>query len=177
MFLPAHDLRKQGVRVRTMLRPISHVSSGPAWAFQTIAGNWILGTHDGSPPQGEYRAWRFATPAARHHAMYFEVWRPVSRNRYAIQRAYLTIYERNTAGAEKEILSLHCDPGEAVTAPHAQYKRGPHLHLSFIGDPLKRSHLALHVGRVDEVLATSQRLHATLADAVQMIRDEVIAIL
>ena len=96
---------------------------------------------------------------------------------FAMQRAYLTIYERDTAGAEKEILSLHCDPGEAVTAAHAQYKRGPHLHLSFIGNPLKRSHLALHVGRVTEVLATSQSLHATLADAVRMIGDEVVAIL
>ena len=109
--------------------------------------------------------------------MYFEVWRPVPRNRFQIQQAYLNIYKRDPAGNEDEILCLHCDPGEPETGPHAKYKRGPHLHLSFTGDPLKRSHLALYVGRVNEIVATSHGLRTALTESVQMIRDEVIELL
>ena len=177
MYLPAADLHTQGARVRSMLRPISRAQSGPASAPQTVGGEWILGTHDGLPSLSGYRDWRFATPAQRHYAMYFEVWRRVDRRRYGIQRAYLNIYQRGTDGEEKEVLCLHCDPGESSTAPHAAYKRGPHFHLAFAGDPVQRAHLALHVGKVDELLADNERLHEALADAVQMIRDEVIDIL
>ena len=177
MYLQAADLYTQEARVRLMLRPISRAQSGPAAAVQTVGGVWILGTHDGSPSLSGYRDWRFATPAQRHYAMYFEVWKPVDRRRYGMQQAYLNIYQRCSNGEEKEVLCLHCDPGESRAAPHAAYKRGPHLHLAFAEDPLQRAHLALHFGRVDELLADNERLHSALADAVQMIRDEVIDIL
>ena len=176
MILPAQDLQKQATWVRKMLRPISNVLSGPASEMQTVQGVWILGTHGGLR-QGNYRDWRFATPAPRFHAMYFEVWKPTPGNSFHIQQAYLNIYERDSAGNEDEILCLHCDPGESETAPHAKYKRGPHLHLSFTGDPLKRSHLALHVGRVNEIVATSSAFRTALMNSVQMIKDEVIELL
>ena len=177
MYLDAADLHKQLARVRSMLRPISREESGPASAHQTVRGAWILGTHDGSPPLSGYRDWRFATPAPRHCAMYFEVWRLVGRKRYGMERAYLNIYQRNIEGDEKEVLCLHCDPGESKAARHAAYKRGPHLHLAFAQDPLKRSHLALYPGRVDELLGDKEGLYTALVAAVQMIRDEVIDVL
>ena len=177
MYLLAADLHAQEARVRSMLRPISRAQSGPAAASQTLGGVWILGTHDGAPSLSTYRDWRFATPAQRHYAMYFEVWRPVDRRRFGMQCAYLNIYQRCSNGEEREILCLHCDPGEPPTARHAAYKRGPHWHLAFAEDPVQRAHLALHVGRVDELLGDNERLHSALADAVQMIRDEVIDIL
>ena len=177
MYLPAADLGAQMTRVRSMLRPIARAESGPASAPQTVGGAWILGTHDGSPSLSGYRDWRFETPAPRHYAMYFEVWKPVDRSRYGLDRAYLNIYQRRSDGNEREILCLHCDPGESSAAPHAAYKRGPHLHLSFAEDPVKRSHLALYPGRVDELLSNRERLYGAMADAVQMIRDEVLDVL
>ena len=42
---------------------------------------------------------------------------------------------------------------------------------------MRPGHLALHLGRVDELLADRKQLYAALADAVQVIRDEVIDIL
>lgn len=177
MYLLAADLHTQQARVRTMLRPLARAAAGPASAAQTVRGAWILGTHDGSPSLSSHRDWRFATPARAHYAMYYEVWRPVDAKNYGIQCAYLNIYRRDVHGDETELLCLHCDPGEAITAPHAAYKRGPHLHLSIAEKPVKRAHLALHVGRVDEVLADREQLYGALGDAVQMIRDEVIDIL
>ena len=177
VYLLAADLHTQVARVRTMLRPVARAEAGPASASKTLGGAWILGTHDGSPSASGYRDWRFATPAWRHYAMYYEVWRPVDPKNYGIQCAYLNIYRRDTHGDEEEVLCLHCDPGEATTAPHAAYKRGPHLHLSMEGDPVKRAHLALHVGRVDDLLADRDQLYTAFGDAVQMIRDEVIDIL
>ena len=177
MYLPAAELHNQEAHVRRMLRPLARAEAGPASVPRTVAGAWILGTHDGSPSLSGHRDWRFATPAAHHYAMYYEVWRRVDRKNFGMQCAYLNIYRRDVRGDETELLCLHCDPGEASTSPHAAYKRGPHLHLSIAGDPVKRAHLALHVGRVEEVLADRERLYAALGDAVQMIRDEVIDIL
>lgn len=177
MLLSADDLWQQPQRIQIMLRPISRATSGPACQGQTVAGVWVVGTHDGSPPQSSYRDWRFATLADRHHAMYFEAWRPVSKRQYSIQHAALNIYSRDSEGREAEILCLHCEPSQPETSPHGAYRRGPHLHLSFLGDPLKKSHLALHVGRVHEVLASCDHLHQALRHAVQMIGDEVITVL
>ena len=177
MYLSAADLGSHARRVRTLLRPISRKGSGPASEARKVDGSWILGTHDGSPSLSGYRDWRFATPARRCHAMYFEVWNPADRKRYRIERAYLNIYQRDGRGEETEVLCLHCDPGEPSGAPHSAYKRGPHLHLSFAGDPLKRAHLALYVGRVEELLADKDRLYSALRDVVKMIRHEVLDIL
>ena len=108
--------------------------------------------------------------------MYFEQWKQVSAKKYQLERAYLNIYRRHR-DTEDEVFCLHCDPTEAISAPHGKYKRGPHIHVSEAGDPLKKAHIALDVEGVETMLRRQGALHIALESAIQMIRDEVLDLL
>jgi hypothetical protein len=177
VILAAGDVIKRAAKIRALLRPISRVSSGPATENIQSGGLWIIGTRDETTVASNYRDWRFATSADKHHAMYFEAWRVVDKRRYKWQSAYLNIYRRTAGQGEEEVICLHCDPAEAIHAPHARYKRGPHLHFSSAGDPLKHAHIALHMGRVDDIVQRCESIHNHLALGVEMIRDEVLSLL
>jgi len=68
-------LEHRGEYVRELLKPIAKRSGGPAWQRKGRVGEFIIGTHDGSPTQSDYRDWRFKTVAPNFQAMYFELWR------------------------------------------------------------------------------------------------------
>jgi hypothetical protein len=108
--------------------------------------------------------------------MYFESWSLESRNRFVLDQAYLNIYER-TGGSEKEIICLHCDPSLLLSADHAKYKRGPHIHISVAGFPYDRAHIALQGPDLTPVLRSTEALHSALAWGVEMIRDEILVLL
>lgn len=177
MILLAAELTNRAVKIRTLLRPISRSEAGPA--TETINSNplWIIAGRDEASSTSNYRDWRFATRVAHHHAMYCETWKRVDQKRFRWQTAYLNIYRRTRSDEEEEVICLHCDPAESPLAAHARYKRGPHLHVSAAGDPLKRAHFALHVNQVDEMLQKCQSIHDHLASGIQMIRDEVLDLL
>ena len=107
--------------------------------------------------------------------MYFEAWGLEARNRFVLDKAYLNIYER-TGTSEKEIICLHCDPSLLPDADHAKYKRGPHIHMSVAGFPYDRAHIALQGPDIVPVLRSTDALHSALAWGVEMIRDEIIAL-
>ena len=174
MILLASEVTKRAAKIRVLLRPIARAAAGPATETVHSGGLWIIGTRDEAQVTSNYRDWRFATPIARHHAMYFEAWKQIDSKRYRWQSAYLNIYKRTAGGNEEEVICLHCDPAEPAAAAHSRYKRGPHLHVSAAGDPLKHAHLALHVEHVDEMLQKCQSIHDYLASGIQMIRDEVL---
>jgi hypothetical protein len=177
VILSADDLHRRSARIRTLLRPVARAQAGPATESVKLGDLWIIGTHDEVRVTGNYRDWRFATPVARHHAMYFEAWKSIDGRRFRWQSAALNIYRRMRADSEEEIICLHCDPADSPAVPHARYKRGPHIHVSAAGSPLKRAHLALHVQQVDAILQRCDSIHEHLASGVQMIRDEVLDLL
>src|SRR5215475_10130315 len=131
MRLSEKEMARRGPQVQELLRPISPWPSGPAWARLSLCTSQIIiGTHDGSrPTTSYYRDWRFSVGARRHHAMYFEVWKVESNDKYVLNQAYLNVYVRTEFG-EKEIVCLHCDPSLALQEAHSKYKRGPHIHMS-----------------------------------------------
>lgn len=177
MILPASEVVKRAAKIRVLLRPIARATSGPATATISASSIWIIASRDEAYATSHYRDWRFATCVDRHHAMYFEAWKRIDDKRFRWQSAYLNIYKRTSGDEEVEVICLHCDPAESPSAAHARYKRGPHLHISAAGDPLKRAHLALHVENVSTMLEKCQAIHDHLASGIRMIREEVLDLL
>src|SRR5262245_6538806 len=135
MHLVENDLAKRGGVIQKLLRPITRTASGPAWSRIPLSpASLVLAMYDGARPSGQYRDWRFAVDARRHHGMYFEAWRRDGRGRYILEKAYLHVYER-TQASEIEVIALHCDPDLKADAEHAKYKRGPHIHMTCASAP------------------------------------------
>lgn len=177
MRLSEEELARRGARVQQLLRPISRRTSGPAWTRLPLGtSHIIIGTHDEARPTSHYRDWRFTIDAARHHGMYFEAWRSDTRNRFVLDQAYLNVYER-TATTEIEIICLHCDPSLLPGADHAKYKRGPHIHMSIAGSPYDSAHIALQGPDLAPVLKSTNALHEALSWGIEMIREEILAVI
>ena len=66
------ELGSRGKHVRQLLQPLTRQPDGPAWQPRSVSGDYIIGTHDGSPPQTNHREWRFATFVPNFRGMYFE---------------------------------------------------------------------------------------------------------
>jgi len=176
MHLSANELAGRGGRIQQLLRPISRIVTGPAWARLSGPSRIIIGTHDGARPSSDYKDWRFTIDARRHYGMYFETWRAETQSRFVLDQAYLHIYERIDVN-ERQIICLHCDPSLSPGADHERYKRGPHIHMSAAGFPFDRAHIALQGPDVSPVLKSAETLHNALAWGVEMIRDEVLALI
>ena len=155
MWLSEKELVGRGARIMELLRPISLRETGPAWSRQTKGGAYIIiGTHDEAQPTSDYRDWRFSISARGFSGMYFELWRQESRDRFALEKAYLNLYQRS-GREEKEIICLHCDPSLPADADHARYKRGPHIHMAVAGYPYSRAHIPLQGPDIMPVLRST----------------------
>jgi len=109
-------------------------------------------------------------------ANYFEIWTEASKPRtWILQLAYLHLLLL-TPDARKKLLGIHCDPNEPLTAPHAAYKRGLHIHALAAGDPIKDAHLVLNRHRLANNHLQVSALRASWADAVQMVADEILTL-
>jgi hypothetical protein len=169
------DLRLRHKDIRIMLRPISRALDGPAWSQRIFPYGVILAVHDGSPPSSDYRDWRFATRVQGCKASYFELWRRTEGRSLYLDRAYLHIYRTlEHSNHERESLLLHCDPEEPLNGDRAEYKCGPHIHMSFAGDPLSHSHVSLHSGYLPKILASLRDLTDAMSWAVRMINFELL---
>ena len=177
MWLIEKELARRGARIMELLRPISLRQSGPAWSRVAVGATYvILGAHDEARPTSDYRDWRFSIIARGFVAMYFEVWRFESRDRFVLDKAYLNLYKKTDSG-EREIICLHCDPSLPEDADHARYKRGPHIHMSAAGHPYDRAHIALGGPDLTEALRSTNSLHSALTWGIEMIRDEMIVLM
>lgn len=162
-------------QIRKMLRPLVLHSSNPACKVQSqIGGIMLFGAYDGSYQGGSARDWRFMTSTSGIFANYHERWISISgaSSFLCLTQAYLTLYQRVTPTDENELLALHCDPEEPS---NSAYKRGPHLHFTIAGAPLKDAHIALTRGHLDEVLSCSDNLIEALTWCIVMIKDEVLS--
>lgn len=176
MHLSEQELAQRGARIQELLRPISPWSAGPAFTRISVGASIIIGTHDEARPSSHYRDWRFTINARKHHAMYFEAWRSETRNRFMLTQAYLNVYEKDRT-KEREIVCLHCDPSLLPSAEHARYKRGPHIHMSIAGFPYDRAHIALQGPDLAPILRSTEAIQNALSWGVEMIRDEILALL
>lgn len=175
----ATELKSRGVRIQKLLRPLTGRTAGPAWSPRIGPLNWIIGTHDGSPPQSDHQDWRFATVVPRLRANYFELWKrtDVDEESWHLDRAYLNMFLRVREEAtftEKKFLSLHCDPNEPDHADHAKYKKEPHLHVQAADEPFPHAHIVLTGGYRDMVLDSIDSLSEAMEWAVHMLKDEVL---
>ena len=168
------ELGARGQYVRELLRPLTRRMDGPAWQRKTTQYTWIIGTHDGAPPHSSPQEWRFATFVPDLRATYFELWRRVDEESWCLHQAYLNIFRTDPAMREEsKFLSLHCDPNESDDAPHATYKKGPHLHIQAADDPFPHAHIALTGKHLDMVLSSVDSLSEAIEWAVRMIKEEV----
>jgi hypothetical protein len=88
------ELVSRGENIRTMLRPISKLETGPAWERKSAPGGIIIAVHDGVNPTSDYRDYRFSTFVQNFQAMYFELWRRTEEDEQSwyLEKAYLSIY-------------------------------------------------------------------------------------
>jgi len=189
--IPIQALQSRGNDIRDMLGPIAAAShaGGPAWQPRSGSSEFVIGTHDGSPSGSDYREWTFATIRPDVRAQYYERWLKFEdrgREQWYLERAYLHFYKVKPASRELlEFLCLHCDPAAAAgesenetqrvrLEKQAHYKRHPHLHVIAAETPFPHAHIALQVGFLDAVLASTESLTKAIGYAVQLIRDEIL---
>jgi hypothetical protein len=175
--LKAEDIPSRGEKVRELLSPLSNKLGGPAWQLRGLRRSFIIGVHDGSPTQSDYRDWRFATFVPNYRGMYFELWDTVDDRTWFLDRAYLNIYQTVVhTQQEIEYLCLHCDPNESDEAAHAVYKKGPHLHIKGgTPQPIPHSHIALQQkDHLTIVLDSCDSLMGAMSWGVNMIKEEIL---
>jgi len=169
-----NDLALRGGELSKILGEICRVR--PAWQPRSRTGELIIGLHSGSPPQSDYRSWRFPTFVPGIQAMYFELWRLTSKNEGCLDKAYLSLFRTSRqADSEQELLALHCDPNEPDGADHAVYKQGPHLHMCASEIPGPHAHIALNRCHLVEVLRSRESFTNALHLALVMLKDEVLS--
>jgi hypothetical protein len=170
------ELARRSREIRRILAPISKVDSGPATKPISSQGVYIIATYDGCYPTVNFRDWRFRLKKKNLSAGYFEVWKdPLRDGKWHLEKAYLHIYEVNpgTRG-ENELICLHCDPSESVTADHYCYKVGPHIHINNAPQPFPHSHFALNRCHLPEILSSLSALTKAFSMGIDMIKDQVL---
>lgn len=126
-----------------------------------------------------YDLWRFRTYMEDLRASYYERWTPTdaTKRRYALERGYLHVFQRFGSGRdadERQIFALHCDPNETNGEVHARYKRGPHIHVSAAGWPLKDAHIALNFSHLEEILSSLEQLSVAWSNAITLVAEQVL---
>jgi hypothetical protein len=140
------------------------------------------GSHQPRKPDN-FHDWRFRTKAKPDlWAHYYEVWEQLGGGKKCrIIKSYLHIYKKNGPNLD-QIVCIHSDPHEQPSDPDDEkqrrqclYKRGPHLHVVTAGE-LAKCHFPLNLGQISSVLSTIGDLTKAIADAVEIVRNEVIEI-
>lgn len=179
------ELSKRGSQVRQLMRPICRTAGGPAWRPVSSRGFYVIGTFTASssggvgpetktgPTAANYRDWRFPTILNNFRGNYFERWESEDDRNWYLNRAYLQIYESTLpVGTEREFLCLHCDPNEPEDNAHSLYKKGPHLHIKAAESPIPRSHIALALGQLPDLIQSVDALTEAIEWSILMIREQ-----
>lgn len=183
--LSMKELGKRSKEIQKILKPISKSPLGPFCQPRSQSSEFVIGTHDGSAPNSDYRTWFFSTTEPKLKAQYYERWlRTEDRTGeiWYLERAYLNIHRTDSAdNKKKEFVCLHCDPSFTPDAEsdtglekqrkQAPYKRLPHMH---IGHPMPDAHISLHVGNEAKVHASVVTLFDVMRSAIKMIKEEIL---
>jgi hypothetical protein len=177
--LETENVVKRTQEVARLLQPIAPRSLRTACRPRWLERNYFLCAYIGPEPSDpDPDEWRFPTRIANIRASYHERWIPTDyrRRNLFLERAYLHLFIRGPERTEKQILALHCDPNEPESERHFRYKAGPHVHMSTAGDPLHRSHIALNVDNLEEVLRSVTTITTALSQALAMIDEQVLGL-
>lgn len=107
---------------------------------------------------------------------YHEVWGPVGgSSALFLKRAYLHLYKKtHREDPDKQLLALHCEPSLKDTSSSAAFKAGPHLHIAGASPAIDAAHLAICINDAHLGGESAGALTATLMNAVQLLRLEVL---
>jgi hypothetical protein len=107
---------------------------------------------------------------------YHEVWRPVvGSSSLFLKRAYLHLHlKSHRDDPDQQLLALHCEPALIDTTVSAAFKMGPHLHVRGASPAIDSAHLSLCINDDRFGGDSADSLTATLSNAVQLIRLEVL---
>jgi hypothetical protein len=162
-----------------LLKPLLPVGQGlQCWPQST--GQFILLSPYSGPVPSEtgIEGHKFATTVPRIRAAYQERWQATDfeKKSYAMERAYLHIYERDSNGIEEQIVALHCDPNESQTAKHYKYKAGPHIHMMTARDPLPHAHIGLNNSELETVLKSAKNLTVAISSAIALVQTQILGL-
>jgi len=174
-------------QIQNLLEPLRPVTKGTPLlvacdaasraAFEFVWAVFEPGPAPGPPPSSRFPDWRIRTQSEDITASYYEKWArlDVEPEAWALNRAYLTLYRPDEEGEKRELICLHVDPVEPVDAPHARYKRVPHIHLETAPHPIPRIHLGLNNCCYDRLQTSLPDLEEEMRAALVMLAEELLA--
>ena len=68
---------------------------------------------------------------------------------------------------------MHTDPQEP-DGRLAIYKRNPHLHIKAANDPIPKSHIAITIGSMKNMIVSNQTIFHAMEQGVKLIREEIL---
>jgi hypothetical protein len=169
--------RERPNAIRRFLSPLASRREVACDVVKTpVAGGRVIAAHDGQRAGKEYRDWRFTSKHRNILCQYFELWKPSERTReWFLDRAYLNLFLIDRASHQpQELLSVHADPNNEDIAPVRHFKKGPHLHVKHLEEPLPRAHFPMTIGYVDAVVQSAPELTRVLGEVALLLSVEVI---
>lgn len=161
-----------------MLKPFTG-KMVPCQPHATIRGNRkIIGAHGrGTPPDSDYRNWRFKTLISQFECQYFECWILNDAQIAHLDRAYLHLFEIDRVRRQsRQVLSVHAQPTLVVSRDCPVYRRTVHLHVDFADHVLKKCHFPLvasHLpNHMSEVLQSLDNLTSVFKQIAEALADE-----
>ncbi len=163
--------------IRRFLLPLAMKPAVACYSPRSlISGGRVFAAHDGQVAGKEYRDWRFTSRHRNILCQYFELWRPTGRHRkWFLDRACLTLFLTDRISRQSlELLSVHSDPNNADPAPVQGFKKGPHLHVKHLEEPLPHAHFPMAIGYVDKVVQSAPELTRVFKEIASLLSIEVV---
>jgi hypothetical protein len=169
-------VRQRPKAIRQFLLPLAKGEVACNAAKSPFAGGRVFAAHDGLDARKEFRDWRFASKHRNILCQYFELWKPSERTReWFLDRAYLNLFlVDRVLRQQKELVSVHADPNNDDSAPVGHFKKGPHLHVKHLEEPLPHAHFPMTIGYVDKVVESAPELTRVLQEIASLLSIEVI---
>jgi hypothetical protein len=136
----------------------------------------IVAARDGGFGPESYRDFRFASRVHNVLCNYFEEWKSSMSTSFVLQQANLSIHLMDrSAHTSTEIIAIHAEPSHIGSGPQAEFKRGPHVHVTWSQDPIPRCHFPLNYGHLKDVLSSLDSLTDAIKAAVKIASLEVLS--
>jgi hypothetical protein len=176
--IPVAQIEMRSRKVSKLLLPLrpSKIPVGCKTCPQPFRGCKVIAAHDGTKSVESFGDWYFKTFAPDIVCQYYELWQPFRNDsKLHLFRAYLNLSLVNRSDYKFEkLLSIHCDPCEDNSNAIGRYKRGPHLHVQKAEYPIPECHFPLNFTELDRVLSSVDSVTEALANAIEIVRTEVL---
>jgi hypothetical protein len=170
--LPERELVSRANSLHKIFMPLREQRDRIAFDFAkgSPGGTKVLVATDQAQGSRPRKGESFRTSVKSLRCNYSEEWRVVEHDTFALHHAYFTLLRVKQSSTEfDEILCLHTDPGD-----DAEFKKGPHLHVSCAEQPIPHCHFPLDLGSLPTVLKDSDALTSAIARAIRVVAEEVV---